>query len=103
MTEPRSTTLFAVIRSRGPAWQDSLDLESQVDWEPHASFMNALHREGFIVFGGPLAGTPDVLLIVRAKSSEEIVSRLASDPWTVTGLLEVSRVVPWTLRLGRLD
>ena len=101
MTVPRM--LFAVIRTRGPAWQESLDLESQVDWEPHASFMNALHHKGFVVFGGPLAGTPDVLLIVRAKSPEEILSRLAEDPWTVEGLLQVSRVAPWTVRLGRLE
>jgi len=28
--------LFAVIRSRGAAWNDSLPLEEQVDWRPHA-------------------------------------------------------------------
>ena len=103
MTHPRTKTLFAVIRSRGSAWQDSLDLENQVDWEPHASFMNALRREGFVVLGGPLSGTPDVLLIVRANSPEEILSRLTEDPWTAKGLLQVSRVAPWTLRLGGLD
>lgn len=95
--------LFAVIRTRGPAWRDSQPLEGQVDWPAHASFMNALAKEGFVVLGGPLEGTADVLLIVRAGGSDEIRRRLAEDPWARNDLLRVTRVVPWTLRLGSLD
>jgi hypothetical protein len=62
--------LFAVIRTRGPAWQDSR--------------------------------TSDVLLIVRATTPDEVRYRLAEDPWASKGLLRVSRVAPWTLRLGAL-
>ena len=43
--------LFAVIRSRGAAWNDSLPLEEQEDWRAHADFMNALHAEGFVAIG----------------------------------------------------
>ena len=46
--------LFAVIRSHGAAWQPQLLLEEQTDWDIHASFMNALESEGFVVLGGPL-------------------------------------------------
>ena len=95
--------LFAVIRSRGPAWQASRSIEEQEDWHAHASFMNALESESFVVLGGPLEGTPDVLLIVRASTSDEIVGRLSADPWTVRDLLRVTRVAPWTLRLGSLS
>jgi uncharacterized protein YciI len=77
-------------------------MESQDGWESHAAFMNALEREGFVVLGGPLEGSADVLLIVRAKSPDEILSRLAGDPWTVKDLLRASRISPWTLRLGAL-
>jgi uncharacterized protein YciI len=94
--------LFAVIRTRGPAWQDSRPLEGQADWAGHASFMNALAKEGFVILGGPLEGTSDVLLIVRATTPDEVRSRLAEDPWASKGLLRVSRVAPWTLRLGAL-
>jgi uncharacterized protein YciI len=94
--------LFAVIRTRGPAWQDSRPLEGQADWAGHASFMNALAKEGFVILGGPLEGTSDVLLIVRATTPDEVRSRLAEDPWAGKGLLRVSRVAPWTLRLGAL-
>ncbi len=94
--------LFAVVRTRGGAWQPSAPLESQPDWDAHASFMSGLQKEGFIVLGGPLEDTPNVLLIVRAGTPEEIVERLAADPWTGTDLLRISRISPWTLRLGSL-
>lgn len=94
--------LFAVIRTRGPAWQDGRPLESQADWAGHASFMNGLAKEGFVVLGGPLEGTADVLLVVRAATPDEARSRLAEDPWTRKDLLRITRVAPWTLRLGSL-
>ena len=92
--------LFAVIRTRGPAWQDSRALEGQPDWAGHASFMNALAKEGFVILGGPLDGTPDVLLIIRAEDPDEVRARLAEDPWTASDLLRIARITPWTLRLG---
>jgi uncharacterized protein YciI len=95
--------LFAVIRSRGPAWENLRALEGQKDWTGHAAFMNALHAEGFVLLGGPFEGTADVLLVVRADDEAEIRRKLAPDPWTRNGLLQVTRVVPWTLRLGSLD
>ena len=94
--------LFVVIRTRGPAWQDSRPMEGQADWAAHASFMNALAKEGFVILGGPLEGSADVLLIIRAKTLDEVRSRLAEDPWTRNELLRITRVAPWTLRLGSL-
>jgi len=94
--------LFAVVRTRTEAWQDSLPLEKQRDWNAHAQFMDGLHEEGLIVLGGPLEGTPDVLLIVRAESAEEIYGVLAKDPWTELELLRLKSVSPWMLRLGSL-
>ena len=94
--------LFAVFRMRGPAWQDARPLEGQPDWPGHASFMNALAGEGFVLLGGPLEGSADVLLIVRAASADEVRERLAKDPWEGTSLLRTVRVAPWNLRLGSL-
>jgi len=93
---------FMVIRTRGPGWKDSRPLEGQDDWAGHASFMNALAKEGFVILGGPLEGASDVLPIVKAASPDEIRSRLAEDPWTIRDLLRVTRISPWTLRLGSL-
>ena len=94
--------LFVVMRTRGPAWNDAAPLEGQPDWSGHAAFMNALAKEGFVVLGGPLEGTRDIVLIVRAKNADEIHARFADDPWTRTDQLRISRVAPWTLRLGSL-
>jgi uncharacterized protein YciI len=95
--------LFAVIRSLGAAWNDSAPLEEQVEWRPHADFMNALHDEGFVVLGGPLEGTRDVLPIIRANDADEIAARLEDDPWSRMDLLRISRIAPWTLRLGSVE
>ncbi|HUG36518.1 MAG TPA: hypothetical protein VML54_06180 [Candidatus Limnocylindrales bacterium] len=95
--------LFVVIRTRGPAWQDSEPLEGQTDWAPHALFMNSLAKEGFVILGGPLEGTSDVLLVIRAKTPDDIRSRLADDPWAGKDLLRITRITPWTLRLGSLE
>jgi len=61
--------------------------------------MNALAEDGFIVVGGPLEGTGDVLLIVSAADESEIRRRLAQDPWG-EDMLKLSRLAPWSLLLG---
>lgn len=94
--------LFAVARTRGPNWNPALPLEKQEDWRGHADFMDGLHAEGFVLLGGPFEGTPEVLLIIRAKDAEEVRERLQGDSWTRKDLLRVKQIVPWTLRLGSL-
>jgi len=93
---------FAVVRSRGPAWDDSKPLEGQVDWPAHAALMDAMVAEGFILLGGPLESTRDVLLIFRAQDCSEIENRLADDPWTQNRLLVTKECRPWQIRLGSL-
>jgi len=93
--------LFAVINTRGPAYRRGAPMEEQEAWRPHADFMNALHAEGFVALGGPLAES-DVLLIVRADSDGMIRARLAADPWHEMGLLRIKSILPWTPRLSTL-
>ena len=95
--------LFAVVRSRGPAWDRSLSMEEQQDWRAHADFMTALAAEGFAVLVGPLEGTEEVLLIARANDAAEVERRLAEDCWARDGQLRTKWIAPWTLRLGSLD
>ncbi len=94
--------VFAVWRSRGPAWDDSRPLEGQADWSGHARFMDNLYEEGFAALVGPLEGTRDALLILRASSADEVIRRLASDPWSTNGLLTTTQISPWQIRLGTL-
>jgi uncharacterized protein YciI len=92
--------VFVVVRSRGPAWDDSKPLEGQAGWAAHAEFMDALFEERFAALVGPLEGTRDALLILRASSASEVGDRLAADPWTISGLLVTKQINPWQLRLG---
>jgi uncharacterized protein YciI len=93
---------FAVVRTRGPAWDDSKPLEGQTAWPAHAAFMDAMVAEGFILLGGPLEGKRDVLLIFQAQDCSQIENRLADDPWTQNGLLITKECRPWQIRLGAL-
>ncbi len=94
---------FAVIREAGPAWEAG-GIFQQPSVTEHAAFMNALAEEGFILFGGPLAGTEDgrvrVLLIVNADSEAEIHRRLTDDPWVPTQQLLTASIEPWKLLVG---
>jgi uncharacterized protein YciI len=95
--------VFVVVRSRGPAWDDSKALEGQLDWPAHAAFMDDLFDRRVVALVGPLEGTRDALLIVRAATAAEVVECLATDPWTTNGLLVTKQVSPWQLRLGSLS
>jgi uncharacterized protein YciI len=94
--------LFAVTRTRGASWNPAVALEQQEDWTGHAASMNGLHAEGFVLLGGPLKDTAEVLLVIRAKDASEIEGRLAEDSWTKKGLLGIKQIAPWELRLGAL-
>ncbi len=94
--------LFAVIVARGPCWNHTRTMDEQEEWRAHADFMNGLVAEGFVLLGGPLTGTADVLLVVRAESEAEVEARLAPDIWWANGLLQTRQIVPWWLRLGSI-
>jgi ketosteroid isomerase-like protein/uncharacterized protein YciI len=94
-------TYFTVRRRRGPAWNAGLTMREQAGWGAHAAFMNALAAEGFVVLGGPLGDGAETLLVVDATSEDAIAKRLANDPWTLTGLLEIGGIEPWTILLDR--
>jgi hypothetical protein len=65
--------------------------------------MDALHAARFAVLVGPLEGTRDALLVIRASSTAAVAERLAADPWTKSGHLITTQISPWQLRLGTVD
>ena len=89
---------FVVTRRSGPQWDASRPLEEQSDWPAHASFMDGLVDEGFVVLGGPLADEHRVVLVVQAESEDAIRATLARDPWSETHL-RIDTIDPWTIRL----
>ena len=95
---------YAVVREAGPAWADG-GISGQPGVTEHAAFMDGLADEGFVLFGGPLAGTEDgsvrVLLIVNAEDEAEIHRRLAGDPWVPTGQLVTVGADSWKILVGK--
>lgn len=91
-------TFHVVLLRSGPQWDPSLPLEEQSDWAAHASFMDGLVDDGFVVLGGPLSDEHRVVHVVEAESEEAIRATLARDPWSGTHL-EVGTIDPWTIRL----
>jgi hypothetical protein len=51
-------------------------MQDQAEWSEHASFMDALAEDGFIVLGGPVGDGNRFMFLIEAESEEEI--RLAS-------------------------
>ena len=94
---------FVVIRERSSGWNWSLPMRRQAEWNAHATFLDALESEGFIVAGGPL-GDEDtaarVMLVVNAPDRDAIETRMAEDPWTPMDLLRTVSIEPWTVLLG---
>jgi hypothetical protein len=89
---------LVVLRRSGPAWDPSRPMEEQSDWEAHASFMDGLVDDGFIVLGGPLSDEVRVAHAVESESEDAIRATFARDPWSETHL-RVESVEPWTIRL----
>jgi uncharacterized protein YciI len=89
--------LLQLLRS-GPQWDPSRPMEEQSGWPEHASFMDGLVEDGFIVLGGPLSDEHRVVHAVEAESAEAIRATLARDPWSETHL-RVDTIEPWTIRL----
>jgi uncharacterized protein YciI len=91
--------MFHVVLVRsGPKWDSARPLEEQSDWLAHASFMDQLVEEGFILLGGPLADEHRVVHVVEAESAEAARATFARDPWSGTHL-QVDAIDPWTIRL----
>lgn len=91
-------TFLVMLRRSGPLWDASRPMEEQSDWREHASFMDTLVDEGFVVLGGPLADEHRVVLVVEAESEDAIRATLARDPWSETHL-GVDTIERWTIRL----
>lgn len=89
--------LLRLLRS-GPQWDASRPMEEQSGWPEHASFMDGLVEDGFIVLGGPLSDEHRVVHAVEAESEEAIRATLARDPWSESHL-RVDTIEPWTIRL----
>jgi uncharacterized protein YciI len=95
---------FALTLVHGPGWDESLGIRAQRGWTEHAAFMDGLVADGFILFGGPVGDGQQTLHVVEAHDEDQVRRRVAEDPWSRAGLLEVGSIRPWALWLDfRVD
>jgi len=94
---------FVVRLQRGGPWDWSRDLRRQDAWDEHASFMDGLVDDGFMLLGGPLEGERETLHIVEAESEEAVRRRFAEDPWAANGMLRPVRIERWTILLDGVN
>src|ERR1022692_625922 len=90
---------FAVTMVHGPGWDVSRPIREQVGWDEHATFMDGLVDDGFVIRGGPIDGGEGAMHLVEAADEPEITSRLAADPWASMELLQVGSIRPWMIWL----
>jgi uncharacterized protein YciI len=90
---------FAVTLVHGPGWDASCPIREQDDWDAHATFMDGLVDEGFLIVGGPLGAGDRTLHLIEADDELQIRARLGEDPWALAGLLRVGFIEPWALWL----
>lgn len=90
---------FAVTLVRGPNWDEASGIREQDAWTAHATFMDGLVDDGFILVGGPVGDHRQTLHLVEATDEDHVRRRLAEDPWAHLGLLEIGSIQPWALWL----
>ena len=100
---PEGKELYLVRVERGGPWDWSKDMREQELWPEHARFMNGLVDDGLILLGGPVEGGRDAFHVVDAESEEALRTRFAEDPWAENGMLAVTSVERWTIRLAPED
>jgi len=92
--------VFAVVRTRGPAWEATRPMRRQGGWAEHAAFMDNLAAGGFVIMGGPVGhDEQDFLFAVDAADERQIQSTLERDPWSQSGQLELQSIQPWIILL----
>jgi uncharacterized protein YciI len=92
---------FLAISAAGPNRDSSKGTREQPFWDEHATFIDRLVDEDFILMGGPLvdeAGMPHgALLVVKAEDENEVREKLKNDPWLVRGVLKLESVRRWEI------
>jgi len=89
------SSLYIVMSAAGPVRDLARDAREQPWWDEHAAFIDALVDEGLILLGGPLVEEGGALMVVRARSEDDIRARLAGDPWYEHGVLRLVAIKRW--------
>jgi len=93
---------FAVLRTRGTAWDEAVAMRSQPLWDEHRNYMNRIYDEGRVKLAGPLETSNQVLLVLTGESAGAVEAMLEDDPWTASGQLQTNWIRLWNVLVGDL-
>jgi len=68
-------------------WDPSRPIREQEGFSDHATFMDGLVEQGFVLLGGPFKDGERSLLIVNGPDDQAVRQCLAGDPWATAGML----------------
>jgi uncharacterized protein YciI len=88
---------FLAFSSAGPNRDFSKDTRRQPFWDEHATFIDQLVADGFILMGGPLVDEGGSLLIVNAEDENEVREKMKNDPWFMHGILKLESIKRWQI------
>jgi uncharacterized protein len=88
---------FVILSTAGLHRDFSRDTREQPFWDEHAAFIDRLVNDGFILLGGPLVEEGGALLIVKARSEDEVRERMRNDPWYGHGILKLESITRWQI------
>ena len=88
---------FLTFSSAGPNRDFSKDTRTQPFWDEHATFIDQLVADGFILMGGPLVDEGGSFLIVNAENESEVREKLKNDPWFMHGILKLESIKRWQI------
>ena len=91
---------YAVIVSRGPAFDPAKGSREQDGYEPHAAHWRQLEESGFVAMAGLMHDSMEVLFIIRADSEEEIREKISGDAWQKAGQARITRITPIEIRFN---
>jgi uncharacterized protein YciI len=90
---------FVVRSEQGPGWSPAQTMRQQKLWTEHAAYINSLLSTDRMILGGPIGdGKPyRAMVVLLARSEEEVRGMLNEDPWYRSGVLQVISIESWTM------
>jgi len=85
-------SLYALVFTRGPAWDDGKPAGQQSGMREHSANLNRLRAEERVVLGGRFGDYG--LILVRVRDREDAVGLLAPDSATARGVFR-AELSPW--------
>jgi uncharacterized protein YciI len=87
---------YLVISKAGPKRDLTKGSREQQFWDEHATFIDGLVDDGFIMMGGPF-DDGGAMLIVHAENEQAVRQTVDNDPWYAQDILLLDTIKRWDI------